>query len=96
MPNYKEVEPVKYDRHKHNISFRHAFNGILLAPHVDHLFDKGFISFSNDGDVLVSSHLPIQDLKKLGLEDHFKNTSGLFRPEQALYLDYHRNEVFYH
>lgn len=28
---YKMVEPVKYDRKKHNISFRNAFNGIILA-----------------------------------------------------------------
>jgi len=29
-------------------------NGLLLAPHVDHLFDRGFISFSDCGDILVS------------------------------------------
>lgn len=31
MPHYKMVEPVKYDRKKHNISFKNAFNGIMLA-----------------------------------------------------------------
>jgi len=31
MPHYKTIEPVKYDRKKHNISFKNAFNGILLA-----------------------------------------------------------------
>ncbi len=31
MPDFKTVEPVKYDRKKHNISFKNAFNGILLA-----------------------------------------------------------------
>lgn len=31
MPDFKSVEPVKYDRRKHNISFKNAFNGILLA-----------------------------------------------------------------
>jgi HNH endonuclease len=27
-------------------------NGLLLAPHVDHLFDRGFISFSGEGSLL--------------------------------------------
>ncbi len=31
MPHYKTIEPVKYDRKKHNMSFKNAFNGILLA-----------------------------------------------------------------
>lgn len=31
MPDYKEIEPVRYDRKNHNVSFKHAFNGILLA-----------------------------------------------------------------
>ena len=31
MPHFKSIEPVKYDRRTHNISFRNAFNGILLA-----------------------------------------------------------------
>lgn len=31
MPHYKSVDPVRYDRKKHNISFKNAFNGILLA-----------------------------------------------------------------
>ena len=31
MPDYKEIEPVKYDRKTHNVSFKHALNGIMLA-----------------------------------------------------------------
>ncbi|MGM5000125.1 HNH endonuclease [Tardiphaga sp. 538_B7_N1_4] len=30
-------------------------NGLLLAPHVDRLFDRGLISFQASGEVLVSS-----------------------------------------
>lgn len=28
-------------------------NGLLLSPHVDHLFDKGYISFSSDQSLVV-------------------------------------------
>jgi predicted restriction endonuclease len=29
-------------------------NGLLLRPNADHLFDRGFIGFEDNGDVLVS------------------------------------------
>jgi predicted restriction endonuclease len=29
-------------------------NGLLLAPHVDLLFDRGLISFTDEGSLLVS------------------------------------------
>ena len=29
-------------------------NGLLLAPHIDHLFDKGYITFKDSGEVLYS------------------------------------------
>jgi predicted restriction endonuclease len=32
-------------------------NGLLIAPHIDHLFDKGFISFEDDGSVMTSKSL---------------------------------------
>ncbi len=33
-------------------------NGLLLTPTIDHLFDKGFISFEDKGDLIVS---PVAD-----------------------------------
>jgi len=35
-------------------------NGLLLTPSIDHFFDRGFISFRNDGRLLVSkvAHAP--------------------------------------
>ena len=66
-------------------------NGLLLAPHVDHLFDKGFISFANDGLLLVSEIVPapvltawhIRQVKRRAL------THG-----QMFYMEFHRAEVF--
>ena len=29
-------------------------NGLLLTPNIDHLFDRGFIGFEDNGDVIVS------------------------------------------
>ena len=36
-------------------------NGLLLTPSVDHLFDRGFISFKDNGDLLVS---PVGDFRR--------------------------------
>jgi hypothetical protein len=67
-------------------------NGLLLSPHVDRLFDHGFISFSDSGDLLVSSKLN-QDVLKFWNIDPDMNV-GAFRPEQCVYLEYHRGNLF--
>lgn len=69
-------------------------NGLLLTPHVDLLFDRGFISFEDNGKVLISQHLNIRDLDRLKLTDYISKTTGTFRPEQCIYLGYHRTNVF--
>jgi hypothetical protein len=69
-------------------------NGLLLAPHVDHLFDRGYISFSDSGDLLVSQLLDPTVLTSWGLV--LPRNVGAFRPEQCVYLQYHRREVFQH
>lgn len=80
-------------------------NGLLLTPDADHLFDRGFITFNDDGDVLVSPRVPDDDLRRLGFEQLMRQRSGL-RQEGAVwnagswgaaqneYLGYHRSQVF--
>ncbi|GFM79657.1 HNH endonuclease [Pseudomonas cichorii] len=69
-------------------------NGLLLAPHVDHLFDRGLISFSNAGDVLVSSKLSVADLKLLGLMSACLRPGKDFNVRQIAYMEFHRSKVF--
>jgi putative restriction endonuclease len=67
-------------------------NGLLLSPHADRLFDRGLISFENDGTVLVSTTLDQTTLSQWGFS---KITNvGAFKPEQCTYLEYHRTERF--
>jgi 5-methylcytosine-specific restriction protein A len=42
-------------------------NGLLLSPNVDSLFDKHLISFSDDGQMLLSNKITSDDLIKLGI-----------------------------
>lgn len=69
-------------------------NGLLLTPHVDRLFDRGLISFEDDGDVLLSRKLDHVDLDRLGLSEACANGCGVFHPKQVAYLAYHRSNVF--
>jgi hypothetical protein len=67
-------------------------NGFLMSPHVAHLFERGYISFSDEGDLLVSQELNPVVLEKWHIQ--LPRPVGQFRPEQCYYLDYHRREVF--
>jgi hypothetical protein len=38
-----------------------GYNGLLLTPHIDHLFDRGYLSFEDDGrssDGMLNSSPP--------------------------------------
>jgi putative restriction endonuclease len=67
-------------------------NGLLLSPHVDHLFDRGFITFRNSGDLLISKELNSAVLDKWSLSS-IENV-GEFNAKQSEYLDFHREVVF--
>jgi hypothetical protein len=67
-------------------------NGLLLSPHIDHLFSRGYISFTNDGDLLVSKHLNPVVLSAWGLTEPIKERP--FNAKQCGYLEHHRNHVF--
>jgi hypothetical protein len=67
-------------------------NGLLLSPHVDHLFDRGYISFTDAGDILVADALDERVLRIWGIATPCN--IGKFGPEQCRYLAYHRQEVF--
>lgn len=67
-------------------------NGLFLSPHVDKLFDSGFISFENNGEILVSRSLDKDVLDRWSIDpvSKVKNFGG----EQAYFLETHRHAVF--
>lgn len=67
-------------------------NGLLLSPHVSHLFERGHIGFADDGALLVSRHLNPAVLEKWGLATTAR--AGPFTARQRLYLAHHRQHVF--
>jgi len=69
-------------------------NGLMLAPHIDRLFDRGFITFEDDGAVRVSAHVDDSTLRALGCPDLRTLTVGPFDADQCVYLAYHREHEF--
>ncbi|UOF15586.1 HNH endonuclease [Lysobacter capsici] len=69
-------------------------NGMLLTPQADLLFDRGWITFEDKGRLVVTSDLPSDVIKRLGLNLRPGRNCGLFNDKQTSYLDYHRAQVF--
>lgn len=67
-------------------------NGLFLSPHVDRLFDSGFITFTASGDVVVSPSLDTDVLEKWSIDP--ANSVGKFNSEQAFFLEFHQAERF--
>jgi hypothetical protein len=82
-----------------------GMNGLLLTPDADLLFDRGFISFEDDGQVMVSPRVDHEDLRRLGLgqltwepfgvgEAPATWRAGAFAAGQQGYMAFHRKDVF--
>ncbi|HJS90136.1 MAG TPA: HNH endonuclease [Steroidobacteraceae bacterium] len=68
-------------------------NGLLLTPTVDHLFDKGFISFEDAGQLIVSPVADPVSLKRMGIDREARANVGAFSEGQRRYLEFHRENV---
>jgi putative restriction endonuclease len=67
-------------------------NGLLLSPHVDHLFDDGYITFSSNQELLVVPDARDKVFDAWGIDASVR--VGEFSREQNAYLEYHRINVF--
>jgi len=68
------------------------FNGFFLIPTLDKLFDRGYISFNENGNILISSDIEEESYDKLNINKNMK--IDIF-DENKKYLDYHRKEIFH-
>ena len=67
------------------------FNGLMLAPNIDRLFDNGLITFDTDGTIKISPTIDSENQKRLGISRDMKLK---IEPESEKYFEYHRNHVF--
>lgn len=66
-------------------------NGFLFCPNHDWLFDRGWISFDEDGEILISDKLSQNNRQFMNIHEHMhiKLTEG-----NKKYLKYHRENIF--
>ena len=67
------------------------FNGLMLAPNIDALFDSGLITFDTDGTIKIHPTIDPENQERLGISRDMKLK---IEPESEKYFEYHRNHVF--
>lgn len=65
------------------------YNGLLLLPNIDKVFDMGYVSFKTSGAILISERL--DDCAVFGVNPAMSLT---LRDEHIPYLDFHRENCF--
>jgi hypothetical protein len=66
---------------------------LLLTPSIDHLFDRGFIGFEDNGRLIVSPVAHHPSLRRMGIDTTEDINVGSFTSGQKQFLDFHRNDV---
>jgi putative restriction endonuclease len=82
------IKPWRHSDNDERLSVR---NGLPLAAHVDVLFDRGFITFTDDGELLASKSLPEEARALFG--GHVRLRAALDTQQKA-FLAHHRVELF--
>ena len=74
------------------------YNGYMLSPLYDRLFDKGYITFTDDQRILISNRISQENWDKMkkycGLDTDKRYPLLLMDDKRKSYLEYHRNYVF--
>lgn len=66
-------------------------NGFLLCPNHDLLFDQGYISFKDDGTIMIADSMKALDRTFMNVRDDMRID---LNESNKKYLDYHRKHVF--
>lgn len=67
-------------------------NGLLLTPNLDRMFDLGYISFQDNGEIILSPMLTTQSASNMGISEKMKLQKALLT-EQQKFMQYHRSNI---
>ena len=93
-PRHLKASHIKPWRDSNDTERLDGANGLLLSPHIDHLFDEGYITFSGSQELVIVPEVRDKLLDAWGIDAGVR--VGEFTAEQNAYLDYHRTNVFKH
>ena len=80
------VKPWKYANNSERLD---QANGLLLAVHIDALFDSGLVSFADNGEMLVAKRVPFAVAEMFQLPQSLRMP---LKSAEKKYLRYHRQK----
>lgn len=83
---------IKPWKESNNIERLDTFNGLLLLPNYDKLFDRGYINFDSNGKIRISKFINSVDKKILNINSEIKLRN--LEKEHIKYLEYHKEFCF--
>jgi hypothetical protein len=89
-PELLRASHIKPWRDSTNLERLDAFNGLLLAVHLDALFDRALITFQDSGDMMISKRLSTIDREVFGLISPARRL--LLSVPHIKYMRYHREQ----
>jgi hypothetical protein len=93
-PTHLIASHIKPWRESTNEERLHEANGLLLTPTADHLFDRGFISFEDSGELVISPVADLVSLKRMSVDPATPPRSVRFNVDQRHFLEHHRKSIF--
>lgn len=67
-------------------------NGLMLSPLFDKLFDRGYITFKDNGDLIISDWLSPANQQRVNFT--YNKEDLHLTDKRKAFLEYHRNNVF--
>ncbi|WP_051289863.1 HNH endonuclease [Paenibacillus massiliensis] len=82
------IKPWRVANNKERLD---VHNGLLLCPNHDALFDRGYISFNEQGMIMLSTSVDISSYQLMGINN---GVSIKLTEEQLEYMNWHRANLF--
>lgn len=88
--NASHIKPWVMSNNQERLDVR---NGLLLSPTFDKLFDRGFITFSNDKQIIISHTIKKENIERIGIYQYQKFNDLPINGREE-FLEYHREKIF--
>lgn len=89
--NASHIKPWKKSNNKEKVDPK---NGFIFTPTYDRLFDRGFITFTDNKELLISNWISLKTRKQLGIENGMIIENLPICKKRKEYLDFHRTNEF--
>lgn len=80
---------LPYSKCKNKSDMVNHFNGLLLCPNHDALFDKRLISFDRNGKIIISKFIPKELYKDLNINSNMRLETKFLTEKRLSFLEKH-------